>query len=213
MPGPLKHVHFDIPPTPSPTYSWTSLPSSSGLQTPPSLMHFGSPYNTKPLPNMPVQLHPTLCYSLAPPLNYNISCHPSTVTPAHPSLPNTVLNEAATRPPLPFISIVCKHIPWRLDVRSSNGSFVTVSDVFNGLYHALRLGATKAEFDQLPPTSQNRVSTAYNLRYSRILSVHDRELEKQKGLKRIDFFGEHHRFMGLSPAPHIGSNVWIMHVS
>ncbi|KAF7428516.1 hypothetical protein PC9H_007740 [Pleurotus ostreatus] len=215
MPG--KHVRFaaDIPATPSPTWSQFSLPSTSGPKTPSPVSHYGldSPYFTKPLPQMTVQIHPALGYSTTPHLNYDISCHPSTLTPAHPSLSPAILSEAATRPPLPSITLVSQYLPWKLEIKPTVGHFVTVSDVINGMYRALRLTVSKVEYAALPSlAAQQRVTDAYSHRCARILDSSAKQVEMQKGLKRIDFFVNKNRFMGLSSTP-LGPHVWSINVS
>ncbi|KAL4266558.1 protein of unknown function DUF6699 [Pleurotus pulmonarius] len=162
---------------------------------------------------MTVQIHPALGYTTTPHLNYDVSCHPSTISPAHPSLSPTILNEAATLPPLPSITLVSQYLPWKLEIKPANGNFVTVSDVINGMYRALRLTVSKAEYSALPSVSaQQRVTDAYSHRCARILDSSAKQMEMQKGLKRIDFFVDKNRFMGLSSTPH-GPHVWSINVS
>ena len=179
-------------------------------------MHFGSPYACSPLPTVPTQIHPALGFSHTPHLSYNVSLPPTTVTPHLPSLSPTVLAESATNPPLPTLTIVHPYLPWPITITPSSGkpgAFITVSDVLRGIYHSLRLNVTPAEFKNLPSTeAQHRVNEAYRRRYKRITDARVYAEEKGKGLKRVDFLVDKHRFMGLVSTQR-GPTVWELSVS
>jgi hypothetical protein len=222
MPG--KHVRFALtndvylspaPPTPSPSFSISSLPSTEPL-TPSPLSHFGyAPLPPTPakLAVGPVRVNPVVGYSLHPPFAWNISRHPlspNTLLPSH------VLAEPATNPPLASITIKSVHIPWSITVtpvppsHKPNGfaaSFVTVEDVLLTLYRALRLPVRPLEFENLPShDARYHVNNAYRAR------TYGNPEETAKGLKRIDFFGIHQSFLGLSSTPH-GPDVWLLNVT
>lgn len=215
MPG--KHVHFSVDPfsaTPSPPWFVKPLPVSSEPITPPPLSFIGSPYACSPLPSIPATIHPLLAVSNTPSLIYDMSRHISSLRPSHPSLSPHRLAEPATEPPLPSLTIVCPHLPWRINVkaRQQNG-YITVADVMDGLYRALRLNSTEAEFKLLPSHDmKHRVNEAYKQRYRRASDVTEYEHEKAQGLRRVDFLGGKNTFMGLSSTGE-GAGVWQLNVS
>ncbi|KAF8879365.1 hypothetical protein BD779DRAFT_1551964 [Infundibulicybe gibba] len=213
-----RHVHFAAdayPPTPSPTYSYSSLPSPGGPFTPPSLGFSRSPRAYAPLPGIPIKLNPALGCSQSPLLNYNVSFPPSTITPNIPSLPAGVLAEPATHPPVGRLEIICPLLPWRITITPSGkpGSCVTVADVLTGIYTKLRLSVTDGEFHSLPTRDAQRiVNDTYRRRCSRNRDPRAIQLEESKGVKRVDFLAERTQFMGLSATPG-GPDVWELSLS
>lgn len=209
MPG--KHVHFapnSLPPTPSPTFSATSLPSSGGPITP-----FSASYKGLSLPRLPCKIHPALGVSNTPHILYDVSYPPSTLRLRNPSISLHVLAEPATEPPLPFIHVISPHLPWRLTVSAKHYSYVTVSDLLEGMYHALRLNATQSEYELLPFKEMKlTVNKSYERRYSRLSNLEERERERTRGLRRIDFLGTRSNFLGLSSTQE-GAHVWQLNVS
>ena len=91
--------------------------------------------------------------------------------------------------------------------KAGAGHFVTVSDVINGTHRALRLTVSKAEYAALPSAAaRQRVTDAYSHRCARTPDAKAKQAEMRKGLKRIDFFVDENRFMGLSSTllgPHV----------
>ncbi|KAF9501627.1 hypothetical protein BDN71DRAFT_725398 [Pleurotus eryngii] len=202
----VPHPPPEVINDPSPSSPHHVQPSHSG---PPEM---DSPYSTKPLPRMTMQIHLALGYTTTPHLNYDISCHPSTLTPAHSSLSPAILSEVATRPPLPSITLVSQYLPWKLEIKPTIRDFVTVSDVINGMYRALRAAVSKAEYAALPSlAARQQVTDAYSHRCARILDPSAKQVEMQKGLKRIDFFINKNRFIGLSSTS-LGPHVWSINV-
>ena len=115
---------------------------------------------------------------------------------------------------MPSLTIVCPLLPWRINVkaRQQNG-YVTVADVMDGLYRALRLNSTEAEFSLLPSHDlKQKVNEAYKQRYRRASDVTEYEHEKTQGLRRVDFLGGKNTFMGLSSTGE-GPGVWQLNVS
>lgn len=111
---------------PHPLPEVTNVPSPSSPHHVHS-SHSGSPkldslHLTEPLPKITVQTHPAPECTTTLHLNYAISCHPSAIAPAHPSLSPTVLSEAATIPPLPSISLVSQHLPWKIETKPVQGT-------------------------------------------------------------------------------------------
>ncbi|RDB22499.1 hypothetical protein Hypma_010156 [Hypsizygus marmoreus] len=213
MPG--KHVRFQgIPPTPPSLYSSnSSLPSTDGPITPPSGRYMGSPHAYSPLPKAASRIHSALRAAPGPYIRYDLSLPPTTLQLA-PSMPSHVLRDAATEPPLPVMTITCRHVPWKITVRASgNPPYVTVMDVFDAIYSSLRLNVTESEFGRIPTLDeQRRVDDAYRRRYKRIGDVKLYELEKAKGVKRVDFLQARTMFAGLTSTM-AGPEVWELNVS
>lgn len=220
MPGKhSKHVHFDernvySPSTPSPTYSMSSLPSSSGPYTPPPF-GAGSPYHYTPLPDSAVTLNPALGVGLKHVI-YNMTTLPSTVTDRGYPLPPAILMETATMPPVQSMVIQCPLLPWVIKVeppKSKQRNFIVVQDFFDCLYFALRRPVTDEEFNTVVSSGQrNSITNAFQ---RRIKSVPDYGLyleEQKKGLKRVDFLGEYIMFDGLSANLNGGAQ-WTLQVS
>lgn len=208
---PAKHVHFPYASssdgTPSPSYSTSTLPSSTGPITPPAL-GFGSPYYNTPLPGIETQLHSCLRVN-AGQVAFDVSLPVSNIkTPSYVS--QDALAAPASNPPVPFMTVTCARLPWTITIvpRSQISSFVTIRDVFETLYVALRMPVTAAEYAQLPnAVAQDTVNRAFRMRCSR-----DGGSELKKGLKRIDFLGLQTKFCGLKPVKH-GLGGWILEVS
>ena len=165
--------------------------------------------NTPPLPSRPLprsynrrhfspsspRLHPLLDASG---VSWNMLDNFSTIT-RHNQLPNRVLYEQATTPPVPFLSIASLHLPWFIDVYASNGSYVSVGDVFSSIYWSLRTNITTSEFHCFPrQRDQVRATRAYEQRYRRFRNIYGHDAEKRAGMKRIDFLMSHTRFQGIS---------------
>ncbi|KAJ8696707.1 hypothetical protein PTI98_006554 [Pleurotus ostreatus] len=192
--------HWVLANVPHPLPEVTNDPSPSSPHHVQS-SHSGSPkldslHLTEPLPKITVKIHSALECTTTPHLN---SCHPS--------LSPTVLSEAATIPPLPSISLISQHLPWKIEIKPAAGHFVTVSDVINEIYRALRLTDSKTEYAALPSAAaRQRVTDAYSHRCARTPDANAKQAEMRKGFRRIDFFVDENRFMGLSSTllgPHV----------
>lgn len=233
MPG--KHVRFASanilyspePSTPSPSYSSSSLPSSSGPLTPPESEKSYSPYKYKALPQTseswrigfspePVRINPVLGLEHPLLVNYDLSNLPDSITtPRHHPLTPRVLSEPATSPGLPSLTLVSGSLPWTLTIHPSSpkpDAFVTVADVLFTLYRILRLNVTPAEYGTLPSReARRRVNASYEHRHQRIGDERERDEEKRKGVKRVDFLMGRNRFLGLSCIKR-GPDVWELNV-
>jgi hypothetical protein len=239
MPGEPKSVRFadetdtySYPSTPSPTYSTSTLPSSTGPITPPP----PRPYSYVPLPavgkavpvdraipvdmakTVAVRIHDVLALSRKPKITFDVSFDPSTTLLSSLALTPRVLAEAATTPPLASLTILSTFLPWNLNIRPASqkpGAFVTVADVLRGLYRSLRLPVTPAEFDHIPTVADRQlVSDAYEHRCERMNRKDPvgASEERSKGVKRVDFLMRNHRFLGLS-ATVKAPDVWRLSVS
>jgi hypothetical protein len=229
---PVKQVRFsgaDVlyspePATPSPSFSDSSLPSSSGPVTPPSpygynLPHpypsyppFYKPFRTEP-PVMSLRINRMLEVSQHPEILWDISRTPASATTLRRLVFSAqAFSEPATVPPVPHLTITSPHLPWSIPVMASRG-YVSISDVLATLYQSLRINITDRDYHSLPSHSaQRRVRTAYEDRYRRIRDPRDYAEEKRNGVKRIDFLMGHTRFMGLTSSRSV-PNVWELHVS
>ena len=197
-------------------------PSRSPPLTPPPLNLVGSPYSRAPLPavpeadlfafypqplcrqTIPIVIHSCLRCSLSGPPNVNcdLSRHPSTITTSHDHrpLPIITLAEPATNPALPTLTIVSPNLPWPIVVSAQKpGSYVSVSDVFMALHHALSIPVSPLEYPS-PSSSPGGVlfrgHGVYDHRSSPP-SPHWHAYERPS-LRRIDFLSGRTRFMGLS---------------
>ena len=203
----------------------SSPPSTSGPITPPQLYHSlpePFPYTVSRVPryfklsNSPLYVEPPrpnqLLESAA--VDWDLMLNPSTITlNKFYSLSSQMLVEQATTPPLPALSITSVHLPWTIDVHASNGSFVTLEDLFDSIYHSLRTNITADEYDLLPfQDDKKRATRAYKQRYGRIRSISAQDEEKQGGMKRIDFLMGCTRFRSLSNTGH-RSDEWRLSVS
>ena len=191
MPGLPKHVtfadcndvfEFENESTPSPSHSIPSLPSSPVVITPPSLQK-----PMRPLPSSgPTAVNFKLGYSPTPIFIYDVSRHTSSIRlnngPSRsPSLiPDNVLNENATYPPLEELVIIGP-LPWKMTIKARPGSYVTILDVLEQLYLRLRTPVTQAEYALEGDNSQRAISGAFHTR------INGNQDELRKGLKRVDF--------------------------
>ncbi|KAF8955240.1 hypothetical protein BDZ97DRAFT_1640120, partial [Flammula alnicola] len=157
--------------------------------------------------------HRLLSVTASPAVEYDLSYSPSTIKPLMYPMPADIWDQPATMPTVPFMDISCPRLPWRVTVvpRSKTIGYVTIGDVFEALYRALRINVTAAEFALIPsPDAKKKVTTTYQLRYKRQSDVRAYEDEKAHGLKRVDFLGEHTHFKGLTSSKG-GVGGWILH--
>ncbi|KAJ7922936.1 hypothetical protein B0H13DRAFT_1194682 [Mycena leptocephala] len=207
MPG--KHVHFSedvvFPPTPSPSYSVTSLPSSYGPFTPPQ-----NAFNAYLPSATGVALHCVLASGPNPYLFFDVTL-PHQNVKLNPNIPSRVLYEPATTPPLPSLVILNSDLRWRITIQPMEGKFVRVIDVLSGIYTSLRQQATSSDFEALPPIAQRAVTAAFTHRWTRIPDHSAKAVERSKGLKRVDFLGGKVTFAGLSPSQM--GNCWTLTVT
>jgi hypothetical protein len=123
-------------------------------------------------------------------------------------------SEAATHPPVSSLRITCPHFQWPIVVSPSSRSvsFVTVLDVFDAVYRALRVPVHPTEYKQLPSSDATRnVNAAYYHRCERVGDLDERKLEESKGVKRVDFLVGKNQFLGLS-GTHEGPDIWELNV-
>jgi hypothetical protein len=200
MPG--KHVRFqDIPPTPPSAYSQLSSLPSEGPITPPPIQFSGSPYGFKPLPHIEYHIHIALSPYHANAAKCDLSL-PTKYIQLQSLLPPQILAEPATSPPLPCMTITCANLPWLIRVtpsgNSKHGPFVTVLDVLDAIHRSLRVSVTKAEFDKVQTSEeQRRINEAYRWRYKKMTDAAAYEQERSAGIRRVDFLMGKSAFAGL----------------
>ncbi|KAF8811766.1 hypothetical protein BYT27DRAFT_7183564 [Phlegmacium glaucopus] len=196
----------------SPRIPVSSIPASPAVITPPSTGYglpgpspfpFGMSYPPYTQPAKSVQytglvhVHPVLGMSA---VTYDLREHPSTImTRNNYSLSTRTLRQPATTPPLPFLKITSIHLPWTIKVYASNGSYVTLEDIFDCMYRSLRANITSGEFKMFPTREdQRRATRAYEKRYKRLRNNRAYDEEKRGGMKRVDFLMGHTKFLGIN---------------
>jgi len=213
---PKKHVKFfipsesplpiplsPVPSTPSPAYSQSSLPSTTGPYTPPTPTVL-PPHAFSPVKKNPVVPHlnnshffPGAPTSPAPPSLHDLLANPQGVRldvafPPHPDrlhIHQSHLSMAATHPPARLVKLVAAGLPWSITVEPTTTSspFVTVLDVLHALYTSLRKPIKQAEFDAVSKSYRDSISKAWHHRLDKISSPSDVKAEKARGVRRMDY--------------------------
>lgn len=160
---------------------------------------------------MPSILHPVLTVQPTPTVEYDLTLAPETMRSLAYTMPADFWTQQASLPPVPFLKISYPGLPWHVTIcpSSKNAPGVTVGDVLMAIYRSLRANVSKHEFARAPSNAHRAAATnAYN---ARVMRVHPsmRELERAKGLKRIDFLGKHRHFVGLVPAKG-AAGLWVL---
>ena len=192
------------PATPALT-SASSIPSSSGPITPPQTSH--APYylissvpdfTTKPSHYVVLPRAHPLLESAA--FFWDLKEKPSTIFVNNYKISSRLLVEQATNPPLPALSITSSLLPsrWTIHVPASNESYVTLEDLFDAIYHSLRINIATNEFISLHQTDQTRATRAYEQRYRRFRDITAHDHEQRGGMKRVDFLMGRTRFQSIS---------------
>lgn len=206
-----KHVHFSEEDAPSPSYSVSTLPSSTGPLTPPPL-GYNSPYQYSPLPGTALA-HPLvtphhrsfIAFDLLQPIEDVQSLV------RYNRFPDHVWDEPATNPPVPFMEVQSPRLPWRIVIECSTKPYVTMKDLVKGIYKSLHKTVLADEYRPLEPSLQSRINEAFIFRLKQ-LPEYERRMEHAKGLRRIDFLLSHTTFMGIVPGKE-GLNGWMLLVS
>jgi len=105
------------------------------------------------------------------------------------------LSHYATTPALPVLNITCDlfPVPWVIQARNEQG--VTVLNVLETIFAALRKQIRQTEWDNFSENHRQRVHTAFETRCS--LSVKS-ALSRAQGVLRVDCLTSHIWFGGLS---------------
>ena len=180
-----------------PTRSLDNTPPSPNVRLPlPGPYPYTFPYATPSVPRPHPLLEPSG-------VSWNVMERSSTITRNNHILPGRALHNPATTPPLPFLSISSIHLPWMIDVYATNGSYVSVGDVFDSIYRSLRTNITTTEFNSFPRRrDQVRATRAYEQRYRRFRNTFGNDEEKRSGMKRIDFLMNHTQFHSITKTGH-----------
>jgi hypothetical protein len=193
-----SRVHFSPEthgPSITPTAGFTPLPPTRSAHRLPS-----------------TRLNPLLASTQQPAIAYDLTLSPSYAISGRHHLTSRELAEPATNPALASFTVVSPFLPWSITVHGSHG-YVTVADVLNGVYSALRLGVSGNEFSKLlAPDAQARAADAYRRRYRRVTDSRAYSEEKAKGLTRVDFLMEYTRWMGLVSTTN-GAGMWELRVA
>ena len=188
---------YHSPPVTPALTSASSIPSSSGPITPPQTSyapHF--PISSIPnFPTKPPRAHPLL-ESAA--FIWDLIEKPTTIVVNNHKISSQLLVEQATNPPLPALSITSSLLPWTIHVRAFNGSYVTLEDLFDVIYHSLRINIATNEFISFHQTDQTRVTRAYMQRYRRFRNITAHDHEQRGGMKRVDFLMGRTRFHSIT---------------
>ncbi|KAJ7160448.1 hypothetical protein C8R46DRAFT_1286272 [Mycena filopes] len=242
----LANIFHSPPPPALASPSLSSAASSDGSPIPP-LSYAGLPGPTPFAPRAqhpqyaprrtPARAHNLIAFSHHhhhPLLHYDVALPPSSVSIStryrYRGVPPAAFLEPATYPPALAITLTTPHLPWAIRVvAAANGRYVTVTDVLNAVYLALRATATHTEFLTLgTPKLMHLVAEAAAYR-RRCRCERERVLlrgrgrgrgrrglfmdleEKQMGIRRVDFLMGYTRFRGIEPGRSFG--VWQLHIS
>lgn len=212
-PLPSQAASTSTPPTASarmPTNNVTNAPES--MMSPPTVPSSSSaPRPRKRKRSNSAQVHKLL--ALGSPLHFNMrSQRPSiTTSRGHGELSMSLLYEPATAPALPALTVVIPGTPWAFPIAASNTSYVSVMDVLSAIHGELRCGVTSDEYYGLPSREErDAVAAAYAARCDRV-DTPEKDEERKKGIKRVDFLTTHYRFRGLDYS-HQGAGVFTLHV-
>jgi len=147
------------------------------------------------------RLHLLLDYSTSS-IIYDFVDHPSVMLSStrRDRISSRKLGEPATSPARQSMTLRSTNLPWKVQVRASNGSFVTVMDVINAIYNSLRMTVDDRELHEHLPikTDRDRARVAHRERCKRYRNSTTYDNEKRRGLRRIDFLMGHSKFRGLS---------------
>lgn len=198
---------FSAPPTPSPTFSLTTLSTQPGPVTPPSTNPALLPENSykslsEEVPTYDITgLHSFLTWNIDPAvpprLFFDLSYHPSLSPNCIDSvLRPPILSAPATASAETSMALVCELLPWAIHINAP-GPFITISDLLLQLYEALRRTATVDEISRESPSTQQLVTAAFTRRVERETNPDARVIEFNKGIKRVDFLLGKHQFLGM----------------
>uniref|UniRef100_A0A0W0F4J5 DUF6699 domain-containing protein n=1 Tax=Moniliophthora roreri TaxID=221103 RepID=A0A0W0F4J5_MONRR len=149
-------------------------------------------------------IHAVLRFRSPPRFNFDVSRDPGIVLSPSPVLTLEVRTEPATIPPVASVKLISKFLPWSIEIKPSatdEDAYVTVADLLGGLYRALRLPVTDAEYEA---SNKLEVFNAYEARCKRVATEEGAlasDVEHSKGIKRVDFLLGNLRFYGLSRIP------------
>lgn len=217
--------------TPSPSFSISSLPSSSLPSTPSSA---GFYYIPLPPAGIIQQIHPAISCSngRTAPFQFDITVAPSQLAdpvpqkfgkggwlfkcsrpPAQQSpltgrspspicFDLSLLDDPVTYPLMNSIILFSDILPWSTPVGAEiPGGAVTIYDVLESLHTSLRTPISKSEWDHLSAHTQNSVSAAFYRRLGGIRDHSLREKQFRRGVRRLDFLLGNTKLLGIAAVP------------
>ncbi|KAJ7115127.1 hypothetical protein C8R43DRAFT_823510, partial [Mycena crocata] len=115
------------------------------------------------------------------------------------------LSEPATYPELPSLSIVSARLPWAITAHASGREvrYLTVGDVLNAIFDALRLHVDEEHFSDwavIPQSGPHRPRNA----------LKSSGITYRNGMTRLDLL-EETTFAGLFPSA-MGCDIWVLEV-
>ncbi|KAF7304473.1 hypothetical protein HMN09_00849600 [Mycena chlorophos] len=225
---PRPHVHFATSRSRSGPPPLSSSPSSSprssrGPHTPPDVVYLSLPHSKSAghhhRHHTPTgRPHTLLAHSTVPLLTYDLRLAPvagNLSTPYPHGISGHMLAEPAISPPQRSLTLTGAHLglPWVISVSaSSNGQYVSVGDVLEGLYRALRTPVRAAEYAELGrrrggSTVMDGMARTYKRRCRLYRDRRAYEEEQRGGLRGVDYLMGYTKFAGLSPTSR-GADVW-----
>ena len=154
-----------------------------------------------------------------PPLRWDVTEHPNSIklgsagSPrkrelSHEDLARCAVRTSAKGSPLVLKRIVLTFpgLPLEIEINPADRPvwtatplpYLTVGDVLNGLYKALRTSVEPREFDRLESGHRESVSRVFKKRLRGDPENYDKNVKH--GVRRIDYLGEVRQFVGLRPA-------------
>ncbi|KAI5828004.1 hypothetical protein K523DRAFT_308126 [Schizophyllum commune Tattone D] len=145
-------------------------------------------------------IHPILARDKQlPPLRFDLRRRPRHITDAHRHhLPSALLAEPATNPPIAALTVASSRLPWAFRIEGATRSerydaaYVSVRDVLDGLYAAMRAPVGEREYKAYADRRGVRHAFAERCRVSSRPAE-----EKAQGLRRVDLLTTRIWFAGL----------------
>ncbi|KAI0687559.1 hypothetical protein C8Q76DRAFT_760098 [Earliella scabrosa] len=219
--SPVWTVQSSPPPTPSPrgppeaprprTIPLPGIARDDHHQPAHPPQRANSPYQ---LYHRPTYRHPTGCASVdpilatpqhptaTPSLTWDMMLAPMTALHSNPAISPAELRRSAirtsgwNRQPIHSLVLMFPYLPMEIEIKASRMSSVTVEDVLEGLYHALRAPIERQDFRKRSESEQSTLLRASERR-RRLLPE---DSYSREALLKIDFLGRRRRFMGIRPA-------------
>ncbi|KAF9264288.1 hypothetical protein L218DRAFT_958378 [Marasmius fiardii PR-910] len=148
-------------------------------------------------------IHDILQFRSTPKLTFDVSKDPTTIHLLTKELTEDERREPATIPAVSYVKLVSKYLPWEIEILPSSpddkNAFVSVGDVLEGLYCALRIPVTDREFQGCG--NQEDVKAAFKERCRVVADEQgesEADFERRAGIKRVDFLQGNLRFCGLT---------------
>lgn len=106
-----------------------------------------------------------------------------------------ISSDDATNPPVSRLQIICDLLPFRWPIEARNDRGVKVHDVIEAIYKVAQVPLRPDEWERMSSKDRNRIQAAYKLRW---MNAAQPEVERQRGVRRIDCLLHYTRFGGLS---------------